>query len=74
VRIVEGPRRDAYAVLDEIEEQIGLFSGPVLLCLGPSATVLADAACAQRAFMELILAMWECSCATQGFTQSMATT
>ncbi len=42
VTIVEGPRRDAYAVLNEIEEQVGLFTGPVLLCLGPAATVLAD--------------------------------
>jgi hypothetical protein len=41
VRIVEGPRRDAYAVLDTIEEQIGQPAGRVLICLGPSATVLA---------------------------------
>jgi hypothetical protein len=42
VRSVGGPRRDAYADLDTIEEEIGLPSGRALLCLGPSATVLAD--------------------------------
>ncbi len=42
IRSVDGPRRDAYAELDAIEEEIGLPSGRVLLCLGPSATVLAD--------------------------------
>jgi hypothetical protein len=41
VRIVEGPRRDAYAVLDQIEEEIGTPSERVLICLGPSATALA---------------------------------
>lgn len=33
--------RDAYAVIDRIEEEIGTPSGRVLLCLGPTATVLA---------------------------------
>lgn len=33
--------RDAYARIDEIEERIGTPSGRVLLCLGPTATVLA---------------------------------
>jgi hypothetical protein len=42
IRSVGGPRRDAYAELDAIEEEIGLPSARVLLCLGPSATVLAD--------------------------------
>jgi hypothetical protein len=41
VREVWGPRRDAYAEIDRIEDEIGKPSGPVLLCLGPSATVLA---------------------------------
>jgi hypothetical protein len=40
VRKVEATRRDAYAEIDRIEEEIGLFSGPVILCLGPTATVL----------------------------------
>jgi len=35
-------RRDAYAAVDEIEEEIGRPSGPVILCLGPTATVLAE--------------------------------
>lgn len=35
-------RRDAYAAIDQIEEQIGRPSGPVILCLGPTATVLAE--------------------------------
>lgn len=42
IRSVGGPRRDAYAELDAIEEEIGLPGGRALLCLGPSATVLAD--------------------------------
>lgn len=42
VRTVWGPRRDAYARIDEIEEQIGKPSGPVLLCLGATATILAE--------------------------------
>lgn len=33
--------RDAYARIDEIEERIGTPAGRVLLCLGPTATVLA---------------------------------
>lgn len=41
IRVVGGPRRDAYAVVDEIEEEIGKPSGPVLMCLGATATVLA---------------------------------
>lgn len=41
VRLVAGPRRDAYAEADRIEEEIGLSGGPVILCLGAAATVLA---------------------------------
>jgi hypothetical protein len=41
VRRVEAPRRDAYAEIDRIEEEIGIPSGPVILCLGATATVLA---------------------------------
>lgn len=37
----EVSHRDAYERIDEIEERIGTPSGPVLLCLGPCATVLA---------------------------------
>jgi len=42
VREVWGPRRDAYAEMDRIIEEIGTPSGPVILCLGPTATVMAD--------------------------------
>lgn len=41
VRTVWGPRRDAYAEIDRIQEEIGKPSGPVILCLGATATVLA---------------------------------
>lgn len=37
----EVSHRDAYARIDEIEERIGTPAGRVLLCLGPTATVLA---------------------------------
>jgi 2-polyprenyl-3-methyl-5-hydroxy-6-metoxy-1,4-benzoquinol methylase len=37
----EVSHRDAYGRIDEIEERIGTPSGRVLLCLGPTATVLA---------------------------------
>lgn len=33
--------RDAYAEVDQVQEEIGTPSGPVLLCLGATATVLA---------------------------------
>lgn len=42
IREVWGPRRDAYAEIDRIEAEIGEPSGPVLLCLGCTATVLAE--------------------------------
>ena len=41
VRYVWGPAKDAYAVIDQIEEEIGKPSGPIILCLGAAATVLA---------------------------------
>lgn len=41
VRSVVGPRQHAYADIGRIEEEIGLPSGPVLLCLGATATALA---------------------------------
>lgn len=41
INVVEGPRRDAYAVIDELEEKIGRPHGPIIMCLGPAATVLA---------------------------------
>lgn len=45
VRVVLGPSGQkgdgAYAKIDQIEEEIGRPSGPVLLCLGATATVLA---------------------------------
>jgi len=41
VQYVWGPRRDAYKDIDKIEEEVGTFNGPILLCLGAAATVLA---------------------------------
>ena len=41
VRVVVGPRRDAYKDIDKIEEEIGKPSGPIILCIGATATVLA---------------------------------
>lgn len=41
VRVVEGPRRDAWAEVARIEAEIGTPEGIVLLCLGATATVLA---------------------------------
>lgn len=41
LREVGAPRRDAYAAIDQIEEEIGHPAGIVLLCLGATATVLA---------------------------------
>lgn len=43
VRLVvdEASHRDAYERIDQIEEQIGTPAGPVLMCLGACATVLA---------------------------------
>jgi hypothetical protein len=41
IRVVMGPRRDAFAEIDRIEEEIGTPSGPVIICMGCTATVLA---------------------------------
>ena len=41
VREVIGPRVHAYQEIDRIEEEISLPSGPVILCLGATATALA---------------------------------
>jgi hypothetical protein len=42
VRTIYGPERDAYASIDELEEEIGKPCHPVLICLGPTATCLAE--------------------------------
>lgn len=42
LRVVYGPRRDAYSSINEIEEKIGKPSGAVILCLGATATCLAE--------------------------------
>lgn len=41
VRTVWGRQRDSYQDIDRIEEEIGKPAGPVLLCLGATATILA---------------------------------
>lgn len=41
VRVVSGPRQHAYAEIGRIEEEIGKPAGPVMLCLGATATALA---------------------------------
>ena len=41
INLITGPGEDAYAKIDEIEARIGLPKGVVILCLGPTATVLA---------------------------------
>lgn len=41
IRVVHGPRKDAYAEIDRLEDEIGRPAGPVLMCLGVTATVLA---------------------------------
>jgi hypothetical protein len=45
LRIVWGPRRDAFADIRRIEDEIGSHSahkGPVIMCLGAAATCLAE--------------------------------
>lgn len=42
IRCVETVRRDCYAEIDRIEEEIGKPSGPILLCVGCTSTVLAS--------------------------------
>lgn len=41
IRVVTAPRQNAYAEIDRIEKEIGTPAGPVLMCLGATATVLA---------------------------------
>lgn len=41
-RVVFGPERDAYTSIDKIEAEIGQPPGPILICLGPTATCLAE--------------------------------
>lgn len=42
VRLIYGPERDAYKDIDRIEAEIGTPEGPILMCLGPTATCLAE--------------------------------
>lgn len=42
VRVVMGPRQHAFDEIGRIDEEIGKPSGVVILCLGATATVLAD--------------------------------
>lgn len=42
VRIVNGMRQHTYQIIDQIEEEIGKPAGTVLMCLGATATVLAE--------------------------------
>lgn len=41
VREIQAPRQHAYSEIDRIEEEINGHNGPVLMCLGCTATVLA---------------------------------
>jgi hypothetical protein len=46
VKLIEAPSGQkgdgAYRLVDQIEEECAAFKGPVLMCLGPTATVLAN--------------------------------
>jgi hypothetical protein len=44
LRVVFGPRRDAYFEVSRLEQEIGTTpaDAPIILCLGPTATVLAE--------------------------------
>jgi len=42
VRVVFTPRQHAYATIDQIEEEIARPAGPILMCVGATATVLAE--------------------------------
>lgn len=42
VRVVTGPTKHAYTDIDRLEREIGTPSGPVLMCLGCTATALAS--------------------------------
>lgn len=41
IRLVWGQYRDSYQIIDQLMEQIGKPSGPILICLGAAATILA---------------------------------
>lgn len=41
-RLIYGPERDAYSEVDAVEKAIGCPNHPVLICLGPCATILAE--------------------------------
>lgn len=41
VRYIAAPKTDAYARIEQLQEEIGRPTGPVLLCLGATATALA---------------------------------
>lgn len=41
LREIAAPRQHAYAQIDRIEEEIGTATGPILMCLGCTATALA---------------------------------
>lgn len=45
LRIVRGSTKSAYAEIDRIEEEVGRPSGPVIMCLGCTATALAKRLC-----------------------------
>jgi hypothetical protein len=42
VRLIYGPSRDAYAAIDMLEQEIGRPGHTVMICLGATATVLAE--------------------------------
>lgn len=41
VRTLRGPERDAYVMVDQLQEELANYPGLVVLCLGAAATVLA---------------------------------
>src|SRR4051812_34436096 len=42
VRLIYGPERDAYAAVDNLMNAIGTPDHPILICLGATATILAE--------------------------------
>lgn len=42
VTLIRAPARDAFTTIDETEERIGHPTGPIIMCLGATATVLAE--------------------------------
>jgi 2-polyprenyl-3-methyl-5-hydroxy-6-metoxy-1,4-benzoquinol methylase len=42
VQAITAPRQHAYTYIEQIEEQVGRPGKPIILCLGATATVLAD--------------------------------